>query len=109
MPAPRPAVVDESAFVAYVQATSPHNVETVVTVRPAYQKVALDALVMGPDGLAVDPSTGEVVPGVAYRQGNPYISTRFEKDGRVAVLDALRAGRVALDMTTPAELTGGAA
>jgi hypothetical protein len=70
-------------------------------VREAYRKALLDRLVPGPDGAAVDPATGEVVPGVTFTTGATYVSVRFDRDGRAAVIDALRSGVIALDITPP--------
>lgn len=100
-PAPRARLTDEDQFAAWCADTSPHNVEVRTVVRPAWQKAILDRVVPGPDGAAVDPDTGEVVPGVTFTTGSAYVSTRFDKEGRAAVLDALRAGTVTLDLTTP--------
>lgn len=110
VPAATATVTDEDMFVKHVSVASPHNVQTLVLVREAYRKLLLERLVPGPDGQAVDPDTGELVPGVAFRERAPYVSTRFDKGGRDAVVDALRSGTVALDLTgEAAALPGGAA
>lgn len=66
-------VADEDAFVAHVGAARPTEVveKTVRSVRPAYHKAYLDGLQVR-DGLAVDPGTGEIVPGLSVRPGGEY-------------------------------------
>jgi hypothetical protein len=81
--------------------------EIVRSVRDSYKRVLLEPLAPTSDGLAVDPETGELVPGVSFRQSSPYVSTRFDKGGRESVIDALRAGSVALDLAAAPQLEGG--
>lgn len=107
-PAPKAAVVDEAALIAYVQQTYPHNIETKISIRPAFLNGLLKGAIEVSDYAAVDPETGEIIPGVAFSHGRPFISTRFDKGGRDAVIDAIRAGDLSLDVASPAPaLEGG--
>jgi hypothetical protein len=96
---PRASVTSDDALTEWVSVNAP--TEVVWRVREAYRKALLDRLVPGPDGAAVDPATGEVVPGVTFTTGATYVSVRFDRDGRAAVIDALRSGVIALDITPP--------
>lgn len=112
-PNPKPVVSDEAALAAWVEAFRPD--EIVKTVRESYRRVLLDGLASTPDGTAIDPETGEVVPGVRFATGATYVSTRFEKEGREAIVAAIRDGVIepatvlaALSALTPAPaLPGG--
>lgn len=96
---PRADVWDEDAMTGWVAEN--HPTEVVFRVRESYRKVVLDRLVPGLDGTAVDPDTGEIVPGVRFTTSSPYVSLRFDRDGRDHVIDALRTGAVSLDLTAP--------
>ena len=89
-PTPRASVDDEGAFSAWVETSRPD--EIIKTVRESYKRVVLERLASTPDGIAIDPDTGEVVPGVHFSTGATYISTRFERDGRDAIVAAIRDG-----------------
>lgn len=89
-PSPKASVDDEAAFATWVETSRPD--EIIKTVRESYKRVILDGLVPTPYGTAIDPETGEVVPGVRFRTGATYISTRFERDGRDAIVAAIRDG-----------------
>ena len=89
-PNPKPVVSDETAFAAWVETFRPD--EIVRTVRDSYKRVILERLASTPDGLAIDPDTGEVVPGVRFSTGATYVSTRFEKEGRETIVAAIRDG-----------------
>jgi hypothetical protein len=102
---PRAHVTNEDTLTAWVADNAP--TEVVWRVRDAYRKALLDRLAPGPDGTAVDTTTGEVVPGVTFTTANPYVSMRFAPDGRAAVMDALRSGVIALDITPTPELPTG--
>jgi hypothetical protein len=91
-PNPKPVVSDEAAFAAWVEGFRPD--EIVKTVRESYKRVVLERLASTPDGTAIDPETGEVVPGVRFTTGATYVSTRFEKDGRDAIVTAIREGLI---------------
>lgn len=70
-----PTVTDEKAFLAWVQKNHPTEIET--TVRPAFRDKVLASAKT--HGTAVDTTTGEVIPGVELRTGNPYITFRSER------------------------------
>lgn len=101
----RAVVSNEDALTGWVAENAP--TEVVFRVREAYRKALLDRLEPGPEGCAVDPATGEIVPGVTFTATAPYVSMRFDRDGRAAVIDALRSGAVALDITHTPELPTG--
>jgi len=94
---PTARIVDERAFLAWVQANRPTEVE--VKVRESYRKAVLDA-----DG--ADPASGEFVPGVEITDSTPYVSVRFTGGGRAAVAAAWQSGALTEIAGTPA-LTGG--
>ena len=101
----RAVVSDEDALTGWVADNAP--TEVVWRIREAYRKALLDRLEPGPKGVAVDPATGEIVPGVRFTATAPYVSMRFDRDGRASVIDALRSGAVALDITHTPELPTG--
>jgi hypothetical protein len=71
-------VADPGKFLAWVQETHPS--ETEVIVRPGYAEQLLRHMTAA--GRAVDPGTGEVVPGIEFRQGEPYITPSFARGAR---------------------------
>jgi hypothetical protein len=91
-PNPKPVVSDEAAFTGWVEGFRPD--EIIKTVRDSYKRVVLERLAATPDGTAIDPETGEVVPGVRFTTGASYVSTRFEKEGRAAIVEAIREGLI---------------
>lgn len=101
----RAVVSDEDALTGWVADNAP--TEVVWRIREAYRKALLDRLEPGPEGVAVDPATGEIVPGVRFTPTSPYVSMRFDRDGRASVIHALRSGAVALDITHTPELPTG--
>lgn len=105
---PKANVSNEDALTGWVAENAP--TEVVWRVRESYRRALLDRLEPGPAGVAVDPSTGEIVPGVTFTASNPYVSMRFDRDGRAAIIDALRSGEIALDIahtTANPQLPGG--
>jgi hypothetical protein len=74
---PSPRITDPAKFLAWVQEA--HPTETEVIVRPGYTETLLKA--MKDSGRAVDPRTGEVVPGVEFSRGEPYIRPTFTRTG----------------------------
>lgn len=99
---PKAVVISEDLLAEYVQQDSPS--EVVLRVREAYRRHLLDRLIPGPEGNAVDPDTGVIVPGVRFAEGSSYVSMRFSKNGREDILDALQQGTVALDITARGEI-----
>jgi hypothetical protein len=69
-----PTITDERKFLQWVQDRYPDEIEQ--TIRPAFRTKILDTAKK--HGEAVDLSTGEVVPGIELRHGDPYISFRSE-------------------------------
>lgn len=79
------AVRDEVAFLKWVGARYPGEVEEIVRVHPGWQSAFLaNAAVSGE--AAADPATGEVVPGLVVRPGGRFagVSIRASHDARVA-------------------------
>lgn len=70
-----------------------HPEEVVSAVNPAYLKALTDyAASTGEVGeMGVDPRTGETLPFIEVRQGNPYVSVKTTPEG-VARMDALAHG-----------------
>jgi hypothetical protein len=91
-----PQVVDESAFLNWVEQNHPSEIQS--SVRPAFRDKILGTVKA--HGRAVDWTTGEVVPGIELRQGDPYISFRSES----GYVDAI-AGQW-YDLVGPALLDG---
>lgn len=81
-----PGLADEAAFVAWVRERYPTEVETVHRARPAWMAPFLAGLTAC-DESAVDPSTGEVVPGIAMRPGGRFagVSIRPTAEGKAVV------------------------
>lgn len=64
-----PWIADIDALLKWAKERHPENVETVEQVRAAFQKWLLDNVQITEGGAVVDPETGEVVPGMAVREG----------------------------------------
>jgi hypothetical protein len=98
--ATRAAVTDRAEFEAWVTATHPGEMETVTTtrVRPAYEALLVNAAKQL--GVAIDATTGEEVPGIGVRQGDPFPSVRMAKDADEAIAEAWQNGELT-------ELVGG--
>lgn len=79
----RPAakVTDEQAFLRWVVARYPTEVEQVV--RAAFRKRLLDAVTGAGD--PVDTSTGEVIPGVEVVAGKPYLVVRSTAEAQTRI------------------------
>jgi hypothetical protein len=93
---PRAQVDDNAALVAWMKVNRPGEVEVVETVRPATLKAILDAA--NTHGAAMDPKTGEQIPGIGFGTGTPYIQVKFVKGrgpgegGRDLIREAWRSG-----------------
>lgn len=74
------SVVDQDAFLAWVEAQNPDEVVATIEVRSSYQNAVLAACKRD-GGVVVDFDTGavEIPPGVAKRVGAPKIVERTEK------------------------------
>lgn len=93
---PAAQVTDEAAFTAWARQAYPAEAVTrlVKTVSDAFTAKLLDEMTAA--GVAVDPSTGEQVPGVAIRPTRKRShSVRFTKNGRESVGAAWRTGTLA--------------
>jgi hypothetical protein len=94
----RAQVVDEAKLIAWMEANRPG--EVVKVIRPDTLKAVLDAATKA--GSAVDPATGEAIPGVGFGKKDPFLRTDFKRgngpgeDGRALVREAWRTG--ALDV-----------
>jgi hypothetical protein len=100
------SVTNESAFLAWMIANHPE--ETEVVVRDNAKKKILDAAKKA--GRALDPETGEVIPGITFRDSQPYVSVRFRPGGADAVADAWLAGDLAaIDLVRPRAVEAGEA
>ena len=92
------AVTDDGAFLAWVLAN--HAAETETVVRDGYRRKVLDAAKKA--GHAIDPATGEKIPGVSVTDSRQYVSVRFRPGGADAVADAWQAGELAaIDVVRP--------
>lgn len=98
-------VTDEGAFLAWVARVHPGETETIV--RPSYRKKLLDAAKAS--GHAIDPVTGEAIPGITFRDSSPYVSVRFRPGGADAIADAWAAGQLAdVQVVRPRAVEAGA-
>jgi hypothetical protein len=92
------SVTNEGTFLAWMIANHPE--ETEVVVRDNAKKKILDAAKKA--GHAIDPETGEIIPGIEVRDSRPYVSIRFRPGGADAVADAWLAGELAaIDLVRP--------
>jgi hypothetical protein len=97
------SVTDAAAFTAWVLAAHPGETETVV--RDGYRRKVLDAAKKA--GRAVDPVTGEVIPGIGITDSKSYVSVRFAAGRADAVADAWAAGELAaIDVVRPRAVEG---
>lgn len=87
-------VSNEAALTAWVAANHPD--EIVQQIRPAYRAALLE--LAKTNGVAADPTTGEIVPGIEFDVTDPYLSAKPDPAGLPALIDAMRAGQLlALD------------
>ena len=85
-------IQDEQAFLEMVKQDYP--TEVVETVRDNFKTILLAQCMPIENGAAVNTETGAVMSGVSFRSGNPYVSTRFDKDGRMELARAIANGDV---------------
>lgn len=86
--APKSAFVgDEEAFLAWVLENRPD--EVVSKVRPSYQAAVLAQAKKA--GVAVDPTTGEAIPGITVADGTPSLRPSYDPDAVPTFMDAIRA------------------
>lgn len=99
-------VSDESAFVRWVADRYPTEVEQIV--RDAFRRRLLSEA--GKAGDPVDTETGEVIPGVAIEQGEPYVTVRPTDVARDRMRTMLaNSGLLALTSGAEAEVPDAAA
>lgn len=91
-PKAKATVTDENALFRWV--IENREDEIVTEVRPSFKKWLLDNVDVLDDGTAVLKTTGEIIPGISARPASPYVSTRFDTDGRERLGRALRNGEV---------------
>lgn len=97
-------LLNDRDFFEWVKAVHPD--ETQVVVRESFRKKILDASAKA--GRPVDPVTGETVPGVAMTDKVPYVSVRFTKDGKDAIVQAWRDGTLTgIDLIEPLAIESG--
>ncbi|MER5740985.1 MULTISPECIES: hypothetical protein [unclassified Streptomyces] len=100
-PAPAVVVADEEAFTAWVADNHPGEVETLVRVRPSWQRQFLARLACV-DPVA-DPHTGEAIPGLGVLPASAprSFSLRPLPSGRERIARALRTGTLDLHRLLP--------
>lgn len=89
-------IADETLLLQWVVENRPD--EVIMQIRESFKKWLLDNVDVLDDGTAVLTTTGELIPGISARKSNPYVSTRFEKDGRERLTEALRTGKVVFNL-----------
>lgn len=77
-------VVDDAAFLAWVKANRPDEIEE--KVRESYRKAVLDGIT----------KTGEEVPGVELGTSTAYVSNRFKAGGKDAIAQAWAKGALTM-------------
>lgn len=78
-------IVDEDAFTAWVAKRYPEQM--VMTVRPSFRELLLGRATRLGD--PVDKETGEVIPGVTMRQGDPYLTVKPNAEAKDRMKTAL--------------------
>jgi hypothetical protein len=100
------SVTNPDALLGWVQENHPS--ETEVIVRDSYRKKLLDTAKK--EGRAIDPLTGELVPGITVGESKPYVSIRFRPGGQDAIVAAWRSGELArIEVVAPLAIEDGAA
>jgi hypothetical protein len=92
---PSPRITDVAAFEAWVKANRPD--ETEVIIRDSYKNAVLAAAKTA--GRAVDPASGEVIPGITFEPTTPYVKVDFaagDIGGREHIRRAWRDGVISL-------------
>lgn len=78
-------VADDATFLAWVEENHPDRMVRVVD--PTWKTQLLSACTA--NGEPVDPSSGEVVPGVEMTQGRPYVSVRGTSEGKALMSELM--------------------
>lgn len=87
-----PRVYGDTAFLDYVRQHYPG--EIVQTVRPSFIKTLLESGTVTDTGELCDSTTGELIPGVEVRNGDPYISVRQDNAAVRAIAAAWQRGEL---------------
>lgn len=103
----RVVVDDVAQFTAWVGKHRPDEVVSKPTVRPAYEKALLAAVELADDQI-IDPTTGEVVPGLTQLPGGAYLGVDLRANSD-AKQRAIAAADAALDQLGLPAITQGAA
>ena len=85
-------VADSNAFFNWVAEN--HKDDIVAVVRESFKKYVLDNVEILEDGTAVLKTTGEVVEGISGQKPTPYVSTRFDTEGKEKLREALANGTI---------------
>ena len=89
-------ITDDAAFLRWTKENAP--TEIIESVRESYRKVLLEDIeIDGND--AIHPTSGEILSFITIVDKAPYISTRFQPDGRSKVIDAIAFHRLPMMMT----------
>lgn len=99
------AVTDEAAFIRWVGTRYPTEVTTVTTVRPAFRSKLIEHAKK--IGEAVDPDSGEVVPGVQVSFGDPHLAVTPTSNAHKLADELVQTGRPPQLPGRPASDTGG--
>lgn len=92
------SVTSPRALLAWVLAHHPGETETII--RDSYLKKLLETAKA--EGRAIDPATGELVPGITVGDASPYVSVRFKTGGREAIIAAWQRGELTdIDLVAP--------
>lgn len=91
----QPVVTDPDAFLKFVEANYPSEVETVTNVNHAFRNKLLGEA-SNVAGAAVD-SNGLVMDGVVFRTGLSYVSVKKSPEARETVQQLLAGGRLSLE------------
>jgi hypothetical protein len=99
-------VTDPDALLKWVKANVSDEVVTVEQVRSSYVTALLARAKA--EGNAVDPFTGELIPGIDCRTTPPTLTVKPSEDAAQTIAQAFADGRLSLeDLTPPLAIEGG--
>ena len=87
-------IIDEAAFLAWVQRNAPDEIVTTKVVRWSYTNAVMSRCVSD-DGEAIHGETGEVIPGIGFVTSASYVSARQSDEQLEAFVKAYTAGELA--------------
>lgn len=90
----RAKVTDEDKLTAWVAENHPSEVETVTRIRPAYLEQLKKQAKQ--DGVAADPDTGDLLPGIEVTTGDPSLRVLPADGARDLLIEAWRSGELNL-------------